>query len=326
MILHTNNKLFEDAVVATAQKLKIPEIYIEKDYWVTVALHAIFHSKIADEAVFKGGTALSKCHKLINRFSEDVDMVVLNNSGESGNKLKNKLKSISEAVNSVMPEIDYPGITNKMGMIRKTAHQYQKQKFNGIFGQIREEIKIESSWLGSSEPYIIAEVSSYIYEMMVGANQNELISKYNMKPFPVKVLSKERTFCEKIMSLVRFSHTERPFEDLSNKIRHIYDLNEMLNNEEVDTFFKTSEFDNLLIKVANDDVLSFKNNNTWLKHHPSNAIIFAKANETWDKIKSNYRTKFKDLVFGELPTELSLINSLKLIHDRLSTLKWNIKV
>jgi hypothetical protein len=192
MILHTNKKLFEDAVVATAQKLKISEIYIEKDYWVTVALHAIFHSKIADEAVFKGGTALSKCHKLINRFSEDVDMVVLNNSGESGNKLKNKLKAISEAVNSVMPEIDYPGITNKMGMIRKTAHQYQKQKFNGIFGQIREEIIIESSWLGSSEPYIIAEVSSYIYEMMVGVNQNELISKYNMKPFPVKVLSKER--------------------------------------------------------------------------------------------------------------------------------------
>ncbi len=92
MILHTNSKLFEDAVVATAQKLKIPEIYIEKDYWVKVALHAIFHSKIADEAVFKGGTALSKCYKLINRFSEDVDMVVLNNSGESSNKLKLELR------------------------------------------------------------------------------------------------------------------------------------------------------------------------------------------------------------------------------------------
>ena len=70
MNLHTNNKLFQDAVVATAQQFNIPEIYIEKDYWVTFALHTIFHSAIANDAIFKGGTALSKCHKLIERFSE----------------------------------------------------------------------------------------------------------------------------------------------------------------------------------------------------------------------------------------------------------------
>jgi len=69
MNLHTNKQLFQDAVIATAQRFSIPEIYIEKDYWVTVALHSIFHSPIANEAVFKGGTALSKCHKLIERFS-----------------------------------------------------------------------------------------------------------------------------------------------------------------------------------------------------------------------------------------------------------------
>jgi predicted nucleotidyltransferase component of viral defense system len=97
MNLHINQQLFQDAVIATAQRFNIPEIYIEKDYWVTVALYNIFHSSIANEAVFKGGTALSKCHKLIERFSEDVDMVVINKSGESGNKLKNKLKAITDA-------------------------------------------------------------------------------------------------------------------------------------------------------------------------------------------------------------------------------------
>jgi hypothetical protein len=100
----------------------------------------------------------------------------------------------------------------------------------------------------------------------------------------------------------------------------------MLNNEEVDSFFKSSEFDNLLIKVANDDVLSFKNNNSWLNHHPSNAIIFSKADETWDKIKSNYRTKFKDLVIGELPIETDLVATIKLIRDRLNKVKWEIEI
>jgi predicted nucleotidyltransferase component of viral defense system len=76
MNLHTNQELFQDAIIAASQRFNIPEIYIEKDYWVTVALYAIFNSEIAGQAVFKGGTALSKCHKLIERFSEDVDIVV----------------------------------------------------------------------------------------------------------------------------------------------------------------------------------------------------------------------------------------------------------
>ena len=67
MNLHENKTLFQDAVLATSQYLNIPEIFIEKDYWVTIALHQIFHSDMAGQVVFKGGTALSKCYKLIER-------------------------------------------------------------------------------------------------------------------------------------------------------------------------------------------------------------------------------------------------------------------
>jgi predicted nucleotidyltransferase component of viral defense system len=324
MNLHTNNQLFQDAVIAAAQRFNIPEIYIEKDYWVTVALHTIFHSAIADDAVFKGGTALSKCHKLIERFSEDVDMVILNNKGESGNQLKNKLKSITDAVSKVMPEVEIEGVTNKKGMIRKTAHQYTKQKFSGTFGQVREQIIVEATWLGSSEPYITAEVSCYITDMMKAANQDQLIEQYNMQPFTVKVLSKERTFCEKIMSLVRFSQTEEPYVDLANKIRHIYDIHLMLKNAEVEAFFNSGAFDNLLITVGKDDVVSFKNNNEWLQNHPAEAIAFSKPEDTWDKIKNTYRTTFKELVIGNLPDEAYLVNTLKQVHSRLQKVNWSI--
>lgn len=322
MNLHNNKQLFEDAVIATAQRFNIPEIYVEKDYWVTVALYAIFHSPIAEEAVFKGGTALSKCHKLIQRFSEDIDMVVLNDKGESGNKLKSKLKGITEAVNIIMPEVEIEGITNKLGMIRKTAHQYSKQNFQGTFGQVREQIIIESTWLGSSNPFIISDVDCYITEMMKETKQFELIDKYEMKPFAVKVLSKERTLCEKIMSLVRFSQTANPFEDLSNKVRHIYDIHLMLKHSVLRTFLKSRDFETLLLKVKNDDIISFKNNNEWLKNHPSTAIIFNNPEDTWNRIKTTYRTTFKELVIGELPKEEELILTLKKIHNRLLEVKW----
>jgi len=324
MNLHTNNQLFQDAVIAAAQQFNIPEIYIEKDYWVTVALHTIFYSAVADDAVFKGGTALSKCHKLIERFSEDVDMVILNNKGESGNQLKNKLKAITDAVSVVMSEVEIEDVTNKKGMIRKTAHQYNKQKFSGTFGQVREQIIVEATWLGSSEPYITAEVSCYITDMMKTTNQGQLIEQYNMQPFAVKVLSKERTFCEKIMSLVRFSQTEEPYVDLANKIRHIYDVHLMLKNTEVEAFFNSDAFDKLLITVGKDDVVSFKNNNKWLQNHPAEAIAFSKPEDTWDKIKNTYRTTFKELVIGSLPAEANLIATLKQIHSRLEEVEWNL--
>ncbi len=325
MILHENKSLFQDAVIATAQQLNIPEIYVEKDYWVTVALYTIYHSPIANEAIFKGGTALSKCHKLIERFSEDVDIVVIKKLGESNNKLKNKLKDITDAVNTILPEIEILGITNKLGMIRKTAHTYTKQNFNDSFGQVREQIIIEATWLGSSEPSISSQVSSYIYDMMVATNQLSLIEKYRLQKFEVRVLSKERTLAEKVMSLVRFSQTVTPYEDLANKIRHIYDIHMMLKNEEVNHFLDSIAFSELLCKVGSDDWISFKNNNDWLNNHPKTSIIFSQPEDTWNRIRNTYNTTFKDLVLGELPSEIELIATLKKIGNRLDNIKWTIE-
>lgn len=49
---------------------------IEKDWWVTLTLKALFQSAYSKYFVFKGGTSLSKCWKLISRFSEDIDIAL----------------------------------------------------------------------------------------------------------------------------------------------------------------------------------------------------------------------------------------------------------
>lgn len=98
MKLHEDKELFRNAVVATSQRKSIPEIYVEKDYWVTFALYHIFKNEIGKETVFKGGTALQKCFSLIQRFSEDIDLVILRKESETGNQLKTKIKKISQCV------------------------------------------------------------------------------------------------------------------------------------------------------------------------------------------------------------------------------------
>ena len=67
MNLHTDLKLFRQAIQYTSDQMQIPAIYVEKDYWVTFALYKIVKAPIGKDTVFKGGTALSKCYKLIER-------------------------------------------------------------------------------------------------------------------------------------------------------------------------------------------------------------------------------------------------------------------
>jgi len=324
MKLHENKELFQDAVIATSQQIGIREIYVEKDYWATYALYHIFKNEIGKETVFKGGTALSKCFGFIQRFSEDIDLVVLRNESETGNQLKTKIKKISKCVSDVLPEIEIDGITNKVGMIRKTAHNYPRT-FTGHFGQVRDIIIVESTWLGHFEPYTTAKINSFIYEMMSQNNQQSLIDEYGMNPFEVLVLDPKRTLCEKIMSLVRFSQTQDPIADLRNKIRHTYDIHLILKDDSLNAFFLSAEFDTMLLRVATDDIASFRNNNEWLANHPTTALIFSDTADTWNKIKSVYTGSFSELVFGKLPDETDILKTLTTVADRLKPIKWNIK-
>jgi len=321
MNLHTNRDLFKQAIVITAQKIQLPEIYVEKDYWVTFALHSIFHSKLKNSVIFKGGTALSKCYGMIDRFSEDIDLVLLRNGSESSNQLKNKLKAVSELISEQIPEVERIGITNKKGMIRKTAHNYPKV-FKGEFAQVRNDIIIETGWLGSSEPYEAKSIQSYIYDAIVDSDVDGVIEKFDLSPFTVNTLSISRTLCEKIMSLVRFSCGQDPIKDLNNKIRHIYDIHQLLNNNQLSEFFNSEEFDGMLMQVAIEDISSFKNNKDWVSVHPKEALIFSDIESTWVKLSKTYNTDFSELVFGNLPAEKDVITTLAKVAGKLSTIDW----
>ncbi|MBL0098688.1 MAG: nucleotidyl transferase AbiEii/AbiGii toxin family protein [Saprospiraceae bacterium] len=325
MILHHNKELFADMIQLTADKMGIKAIYVEKDYWVTYALFTIFNNKIGKDTVFKGGTALSKCYNMIDRFSEDIDLVVLRIEGETDSKLKSKLKAISTVVETVLPEVTIEGITHKMGMNRKTAHTYNKE-FKDDYGQVRDVIILESTWLGYYEPYTTKSTVSFVGQMMLDNKQSDIAKENGLLPFDLLALEPVRTICEKIMSLVRFSYGENPLNDLKKKIRHTYDLHQLLKQDEFLKFLQSTTFDEMLLKVANDDVASFKNNNQWLIHHPNEALIFKDLENVWSELKTIYNGDFKNLVYGELPKEEAVLETLKMIQERLKAISWTIKI
>ena len=99
----------------------------------------------------------------------------------------------------------------------------------------------------------------------------------------------------------------------------------LLKDSNIDCFFKSNEFDEMLLRVGKDDVIGFKSNNKWLENHPSNAVIFSETKNIWQEIKSSYLTNFKSLVFGEFPDEKEILETLSKISSRLQGLKWGIK-
>lgn len=67
----------EELFLVTAHDVKLPEAMTEKDFWVCWTLNYLFHkSPWAKYMAFKGGTSLSKCYGLIERFSEDIDLIL----------------------------------------------------------------------------------------------------------------------------------------------------------------------------------------------------------------------------------------------------------
>lgn len=71
-MLHKDRENFEQVILKVSEDTGIDASIIEKDYYVTLFLKRIV--EVLPNIIFKGGTSLSKCYKLIKRFSEDIDL------------------------------------------------------------------------------------------------------------------------------------------------------------------------------------------------------------------------------------------------------------
>jgi hypothetical protein len=82
----------------------------------------------------------------------------------------------------------------------------------------------------------------------------------------------------------------------------------------------------MLLKVAKDDVASFRNNNQWLINHPIEALIFKDLVNVWDQLKSIYNGDFRNLVYGDLPSVDLVLSTMKTIKKRLKQISWSVEL
>lgn len=224
MNLHENKDDFEALVEKTAEYLNLPEIFIEKDYWVTFLLYNLHHSPYKDKIAFKGGTSLSKGYKLIDRFSEDVDLTVI--------KKNYKLDSENEAlITKVHKEIGKePLIYLKNHPSSKDSKQYKKRIYD--YNKLDESntqylhavpfLVLELNFFNEPTPLVQVNINSYIHEYLKAIGLDDNIKEYQLESFELNLLCTRKTFCEKLLSLYRGAHKGK--EILLDRIRHFYDL------------------------------------------------------------------------------------------------------
>lgn len=313
MKLHEQKETFSQAILTTAEYFKINEVFVEKDYWVSYVLKNLSQSKLKDTVVFKGGTSLSKAHKLIHRFSEDIDLALIQTGKESGNAIKGRIKEIETEITQGLSELTIEGITSKGSKFRKTVFEYPRIIQSNQFGQATDKLLVEINSFANPHPHQQMLIQSMIADYLLQTNRKELIASNGLQAFSINVLGLERTFTEKVLSLVRASYAENPMNEFSAKIRHVYDLHFILTKSAMREFVSGKEFQKMVQEVLADDENNSQFQGEWTKKPLKEALIFADWKNTWKQLQAVYLNEFKSLVFSGLPTVNAIDESIQII-------------
>lgn len=316
MHLHTDRGIFEDAIRATAQYLSLPTSYVEKDYWVTMALKALANSDISDTIVFKGGTSLSKAYGLISRFSEDVDIAVFTDT-LTRTQVKKRVKKACNLLPDCFEEIESPD-TTKNSDFRKVRFQYPKlDETSEPQGQITNSLLLEVNAFADPEPHKMMSISSYIADFLLTTDNKDVIEQFSLEPFEMNVLCTSRTLCEKVMGMVKASYGDNHINQINKRIRHLYDIHYLMNDEFTRGFLLSDGFTKMVSKVIDSDRKTFPSV-PWFDQPLTNAVVFSNLESIWVQIETTYHGDFKKMVVGgELPSSESLFETTKQIHGQL---------
>ena len=216
MYLHKDRETFKDIIEQTAEQSGRTPVVVEKDYYVTLILKLL--AEQLDLCVFKGGTSLSKGFRVINRFSEDIDITFKEHIGESRRKkLKNVvLKGISE-------ELEMP-IANWNETQSDRDYNAYFFSYTSVFEledeRLPQHIKLETALGSYAFPTQSVEIHSFIGDYLEKRNRKDFAKQFYLDNFSMNLQSLERTYIDKIFALCDYYMQGKS----KRYSRHLYDI------------------------------------------------------------------------------------------------------
>lgn len=214
-MLHNDKETFEQVILKVANETGIEPSIIEKDYYVTLFLKKIV--ELQPNIIFKGGTSLSKCYKVINRFSEDIDL----NIDTQSKPTEGQRKKLKENIVSIIDEFGFTLDNADNVRSRRNYNRYiidYPTVFSSNF--LKEHLIIETAVYIKAYPCERLQATSIIYDYLKQNGYEDLIQKYGLEPFELNVQTASRTLIDKLYALGDYYLSDA----VQEHSRHIYDI------------------------------------------------------------------------------------------------------
>jgi predicted nucleotidyltransferase component of viral defense system len=320
-----------DLFSETASKRGIRPAIAEKDFWVCLVLNLLFvKSPFKQSLVFKGGTSLSKVYRLIERFSEDIDLVLdwqligfgeglkdpMRNFDSKGkqDRFNKQINQLAAAFikNQLCPKLDELVQREKLGLsaiVDKIDSNVVSILYPAAFSEeyIRPEVRLEIGPLASWVPSATHIIQPYAYEAFPNLFENPHT--------PVVAITAERTFWEKATILHQEAHRETPIPQRYS--RHYYDLYKLAQSSVLDSAFAQID---LLRNVVRFKERFYPSN--WARYDLAKPGSF-KLLPTNDAQLKHLERDYKDMqimLFGSPPTFDSIVEVLRQLEAKINAL------
>jgi hypothetical protein len=314
-----------------AEQESIVDNAVEKDFWVSMVLKAIFSLPCSKGLFFKGGTSLSKGWNLIERFSEDCDLAIdravlgfgkeLN--GAQRNKLRKKSKKFIDdtlvpALEKALNDLGLSGHFNVDNPPTKESDKDPAEffiEYNSILPEkypyIAERVKVEISCRSLTEPFELVGMRSMIED----AYPDEPFSE---PPFEVPTVLPGRTFLEKVFLLHEEFNRPGGGTDVERLTRHLYDIEKMMD--------KTFAIEVMNNESLYSDIVEHRSKFTawsgldYQSHHPSN-ISFLPPETLSEALKDDYEKMLEGFIYGDDKLSYEkLIERIAVLQERFRNL------
>jgi hypothetical protein len=331
-LIKLNGTQRKTSLEQAARKAGMQVKAVEKDWWVTLTLKAIFNSKYAEHLLFKGGTSLSKGWKLIKRFSEDIDIALAsevldmpmqdNPSKSFVKKLKktgcvftsNELK---EDIGLQFVAIGVPDgmITIEAAPVKPDMPDTDPQtlfiKYPSLFDAntyLADQVKIEVSVRSMMEPASNVEIQSILNEHFPNPDV------YPEIPFNVRAVEAQRTFLEKAFLLhEEFLRPEKTKIRVERMSRHLYDLERMMDNPAGTQALSNDKlYSSIITHRKNYSILPWVDYTTLER----DKVSFLPPKDFIESYRKDYDVMKEQMIYGETPNFDEMIERLHALLKR----------
>ncbi len=227
---------FRDLVESTARFKNLPDTIVEKDYYVVRALR-VLSDEIADQFIFKGGTSLSKGWNLLERFSEDIDLL-FRMEDKDGTKISrgevDRRLASAEQIVATTPGFTFVRQTRSRGVRRCSDFEYPRKAAANF--PLSTTVRLEMGTRGGVQPSSVRRIHSYLAEFAAANSVADLAD--DLSSFDVECLDLTRTCVEKLFAV----HAAFEKARAKGRMRHYYDLYKLTGLEVVRRFLVSEDY------------------------------------------------------------------------------------